>query len=122
MTMSSYPTSNPSTSSSYGSGSSSSSTTGGSDTLERLSERAEAAADRVGPMLDRLSSRTQESMHRGVDAMRDASERLRERANRASDMTVGYIQQEPIKSVLMAALVGAAVVGIAGMLARWRRP
>ncbi|HKX42897.1 MAG TPA: hypothetical protein VJO99_17200 [Burkholderiaceae bacterium] len=118
MTMSTYPsTTNPSTSSSYGS---SSSTSSGGDALDRLSDRAEAAVDRAGPMLDRLSSRTQESMHRGVDAMRDASDRLRERAGRASDMTVGYIQQEPVKSVLIAAAVGAAVFGIAGLVTRWR--
>ena len=115
--MTSQSAANPSTSSPYGSSSmSSDSTMRPGDPLDRLADRAEAVADRIGPVLDRWSSRTQDSMHRGVDAMRGASAKLRDQANHASDVTVGYIQHEPVKSVLIAAAVGAAAVGIAGLL------
>jgi ElaB/YqjD/DUF883 family membrane-anchored ribosome-binding protein len=88
------------------------------DMLDRMSDRAEDLADRAAPVLDRWASRAQDSMHHGVDAMRDASDRLRRQANHASDMTVGYIQHEPVKSVLIAAAAGAALIGIAALLAR----
>jgi ElaB/YqjD/DUF883 family membrane-anchored ribosome-binding protein len=57
---------------------------------------------------------------RGVDAVRGSSQQLRERARRASDSTVGYIKDEPVKSVLIAAVAGATLSALASLLMRPR--
>lgn len=46
---------------------------------------------------------------------------IREQAQKASDSTVAYIQEQPVKSVLIAAATGAAVTLAIGLLSRSRR-
>lgn len=54
------------------------------------------------------------------DGMRDVSHHVQQRALRVSDNTVGYIRDEPVKSVLIAAATGAALVALVGLLSRSR--
>ncbi|HOB93573.1 MAG TPA: hypothetical protein PK306_02910 [Aquabacterium sp.] len=49
---------------------------------------------------------------RSLDAMREGSELVRERARRAGERSVGYIRDEPVKSVLVAAAAGAALMAL----------
>jgi len=58
---------------------------------------------------------------RGVDAVRGSSQQLRERALRVSDSTVGYIRDEPVKSVLIAAIAGATLCAMVTLLIGSRR-
>jgi ElaB/YqjD/DUF883 family membrane-anchored ribosome-binding protein len=48
-------------------------------------------------------------------------EQLRERSLRTRDSAATYIQHEPIKSVLIAAAVGAAVMGLLTVFSHPRR-
>ena len=60
-----------------------------------------------------------------MEAVRDTSQQLRERALQAQDMTVAYVKDEPIKAMLIAAATGAAADGHgqhARPLARLRHP
>ena len=57
---------------------------------------------------------------RGMEAVRDSSQQLRERAMQAQDMTVAYVKDEPIKAMLIAAATGALLMGIISMLGRSR--
>jgi len=50
----------------------------------------------------------------------DGSLRLRDRAHRASDHTVGYIRDEPVKAILIAVAAGAAIAALASLLSRSR--
>jgi ElaB/YqjD/DUF883 family membrane-anchored ribosome-binding protein len=54
------------------------------------------------------------------NGIRDVSQNLQDRALRVSDNTVGYIRDEPVKSVLIAAATGAALVALVGLLSRSR--
>ena len=58
---------------------------------------------------------------RGLDALRDTSHDLRQRAERVSHQTESYIQDRPMKSVLIAAAAGAALTALVAMLAASRR-
>ena len=49
-----------------------------------------------------------------------ASAIVRERAHEASESTRGYIRDEPIKSVLVAAAAGAALATVLTVMARSR--
>jgi len=64
------------------------------------------------PMLSRMNQRAREMAHDGYDAARERAAALRDRGAQAVDSTRGYVQDEPIKSLLIAAAVGAAVIAL----------
>lgn len=87
------------------------------DGIDRAGQAAEDAVrqahERVTPAAVRLASQAEDLAQRGLDVMRDGSQRLRERASDATDRGVRYVQEEPIKAVLIAAAAGAALTVIA---------
>ncbi len=68
-----------------------------------------------------MNSSTQtaeEALHNGMQSVQQSAEQLRKKATQANDMAVGYIRQEPIKSVLIAAATGAALMALVGLISR----
>lgn len=88
--------------------------------LDRLDGRVDSAHDRAAPLLNRLSNQAEATARRGVETMRDTSAQIRERALKASDNTVGYIKDEPLKAMLIAAAAGAALMALLGLIGRSR--
>ncbi len=76
--------------------------------------------DRAAIATDRASEQALGAAQRGVAAMRDGSHQLVDRAHQASDRTVTYIQHEPVKSMLIAAATGAALMALVGLMTRSR--
>lgn len=81
-----------------------------------------------GNMIDRAAQRSEAAIHTGAEAaaqvldeLRDSTREARIRARRAGARTVGYIQDEPVKSMVMAAAAGAALVLLLGLGSRARR-
>lgn len=68
------------------------------------------------PMLERASAMA----HRGMDNVRETSHQLRIKAEHASDTTVNYIKEEPVKAVLIAAATGAALMALVSLVSRSR--
>jgi ElaB/YqjD/DUF883 family membrane-anchored ribosome-binding protein len=64
------------------------------------------------PMISRVTERARGYAHDGYDAARQAASDLRDRGARAVDSTRGYVRDEPVKSLLIAAAVGAAVIAL----------
>lgn len=58
--------------------------------------------------------------HRGLTAVQEGAVQLRNKAQDAGDVTVRYIQTDPIKAVLIAAATGAALMALAGLISRAR--
>jgi ElaB/YqjD/DUF883 family membrane-anchored ribosome-binding protein len=56
-----------------------------------------------------------------VAAVKESTQQLREKAVQASDTTVSYIRDEPIKAMLIAAATGAALMALVGLLGRSSR-
>lgn len=54
----------------------------------------------------------------GVNTVREAQQSVRDSADRATHISVHYIQQAPIKSVLIAAASGALLVTLLGLMRR----
>jgi ElaB/YqjD/DUF883 family membrane-anchored ribosome-binding protein len=75
----------------------------------------------TAPLLDRASERASALAQRGLDAVRDSSQQLREQAHRASDGTLGYIRDEPLKSILFAAATGAALMALLSLMGSSRQ-
>jgi ElaB/YqjD/DUF883 family membrane-anchored ribosome-binding protein len=90
------------------------------DALDRLSDQVHHAHDESAPRLVRMAEQAETLARRGVDALRDRSHQLRVRASDASDHTLAYIREEPMKSVLIAAAAGAAVAALASYMSRTR--
>ena len=74
----------------------------------------------TAPLLNNAVDQATALAHNSMNAVRDSSRRLREQARMASDQTVGYIKDEPVKSMLMAAAAGAVLMGLINLLGRSR--
>lgn len=88
------------------------------DALDSLSGTVSDLQGRAGPMLSKVGNQAEALARQGLDAVRGSTAHVRERAMRASDHTVGYIKDEPIKSMLIAAATGAVLMGLIGLLTR----
>src|SRR6195952_605902 len=88
--------------------------------LDRVSDKVEEARSQAAPLLNKVTSQAEAPARRGMEAVRDTSQQLRERALQASDMTVSYVKDEPIKAMLIAAATGALLMGIISLISRSR--
>ncbi|MEO6897915.1 MAG: hypothetical protein ABI218_14860 [Caldimonas sp.] len=88
--------------------------------LDRMSEKVDEVRSQAAPILNKVTSQAEAAARRGMDAVRDTSQQLREKATQASDMTVAYVKDEPIKAMLIAAATGALLMGIISMMSRSR--
>lgn len=79
--------------------------------LRETRQDAAALVDHAGQTAGALAQR-------GARVLRDTSLGLRDSAQRASDSTAMYIKDEPLKSMLIAAATGAALMALVGMLTR----
>ncbi len=68
---------------------------------------ASQAIDNIGKVVDQ-----------GMNQVRETTHQLRENAARASAGTVDHIRQDPVKSVLIAAAAGAALMALVSLLTR----
>ena len=64
------------------------------------------------PLLSRVTQQAKGYANDGYDAARQQAAALRERGERAVESTRGYVRDEPVKSLLIAAAVGAAVIAL----------
>jgi ElaB/YqjD/DUF883 family membrane-anchored ribosome-binding protein len=90
------------------------------EAVDSLSDTAQDFKDQAAPVLNRVAAKAEELARRSADVMRDRSEAIRERALRSSDATIGYIKDEPLKSILIAAAAGAALMALVTLLGRNR--
>ena len=88
--------------------------------LDRLQNGIDSASDAAPAAFSRAAARMDELSRRTIERARQASGQVREQAHRASDVTVGYIKDEPYKAVLIAAAAGALAAGLLGWLSRSR--
>lgn len=86
--------------------------------LDTMSGTVHELRQQVSPLIERAGEQASALAHRGIEAVRDRSQQVRDQAQRAADHTVGYIRHEPVKSVLIAAAAGALVVALVSLLRR----
>jgi ElaB/YqjD/DUF883 family membrane-anchored ribosome-binding protein len=82
--------------------------------MDGMADTMKSLHDQTAPLLDRAS----EVAKRGVSAARETSNELMTKAHRASDHTVGYIKDEPVKAMLIAAATGAALMALMSVMSR----
>ena len=86
------------------------------DALDNLAQAIHDLRRQATPLLDQASRRVNVMVHRGIDSVRESSHQLRIKAEHASENTVSYIQHEPVKSVLIAAATGAALMALISLV------
>ncbi len=64
---------------------------------------------RAEPLVGQLSSRAQQLARQGMDLAANAGARAQESWARYADVTTGYVVRQPVRSVLVAAAVGAGL-------------
>jgi ElaB/YqjD/DUF883 family membrane-anchored ribosome-binding protein len=84
--------------------------------LDGLAGSVQDLRQQAAPLLNRATEQASVLAQRGVDAVREGSRQVRDQAQRASDGTLHYVRQEPVKSILIAAAVGATLMAL---LSRW---
>lgn len=88
------------------------------DTTHTLVEQASESADAAIQSTQRLAHQALEGVSHSLQSARD---QVREGAAQVSDRTVTYIRDEPVKSMLIAAATGAAIVALARFAGRSSR-
>jgi ElaB/YqjD/DUF883 family membrane-anchored ribosome-binding protein len=86
--------------------------------IDKFTHTAHDLREQVSPMIERAGEQASALAQRGMETVRERSQQLRNQAVRASDHTVGYIRDEPVKSVLIAAAAGAVLVALLRLLRR----
>ncbi len=87
-------------------------------TLDGLSSSVHQMQDAAVPAINRAAAQVGDFAQRGLDAARDSTQQVRDRASQLSASTVDYIKDEPVKAVLIAAATGAALMALLSMVRR----
>ena len=77
-----------------------------------------AMADQVAPQLEHAAEQAGALLKSGIDSVRETSQQVSDRAQHASSRAVHYIKDDPIKSILIAAATGAALMALIGLVNR----
>jgi ElaB/YqjD/DUF883 family membrane-anchored ribosome-binding protein len=91
------------------------------EALDGLAGTVQDMRQQAAPLLSRVTEQASALAQRGLDAARDRVEPLREKALQASDSTVSYIKDEPVKAMLIAAAAGAALMAMLSLMSRSSR-
>jgi ElaB/YqjD/DUF883 family membrane-anchored ribosome-binding protein len=82
--------------------------------MDGMADTMKNLHDQTAPLLDRAS----EVAKRGVNSARQTSNELLNKAHQATDTTVSYIKDEPVKAMLIAAATGAALMALMSAMSR----
>ncbi|HSI59517.1 MAG TPA: hypothetical protein VLA16_18285 [Ideonella sp.] len=94
--------------------------TAANNTLDHLSGTVEHLRQRVPTALTGAAAQIEELKQRSLERARQAKLEVSNRLSQAGERTVGYVRDEPVKSMLIAAGTGAAVAMLIAFLARSR--
>ena len=86
--------------------------------LDGLAGSVKQMQNLAAPAIHRVGDQAQALAQRGLDAARDGSQQLRDKARQWSDGASGYVQHDPLKAVLIAAATGAALMALLSLMHR----
>ena len=87
-------------------------------TIKDLTDEASAVRAQGSEAVRQLVSGTNSLATHGMDVVREGAHQVREKSAHLRDATTTYIQHEPVKSMLMAAAAGAALMGLLALFSR----
>jgi len=90
------------------------------EALDSLAGAMQDLRHQATPVLERASGQVSDMAHRGMDSVRETTHQLRLKAEHASEGTVNYIKNEPVKAILIAAATGAALMALINLISHSR--
>ncbi|SDP46370.1 hypothetical protein SAMN05216303_104364 [Rhodoferax sp. OV413] len=90
------------------------------DTLDHLANTVHGLRAQAAPLLNRASEQASALLQQSKEAVQDSSAKVKAQAQRASDSTLNYIKDEPVKAVLIAAVIGAGLAALVHLAGRSR--
>jgi len=90
------------------------------EALKSLTDAMQDLRHQASPVIERATEGVSALAHRGLESVRETSHHLRVNAEHASDSTVNYIRHEPVKSVMIAAATGAALMALVSLVGHSR--
>jgi ElaB/YqjD/DUF883 family membrane-anchored ribosome-binding protein len=79
------------------------------EALDQAEEKIREMRHSVDPMVDMMSAKAQKLARQSLDIAADARQKAQKSLSRYADVTTRYVSEQPLRSVLIAAAVGAAV-------------
>lgn len=79
------------------------------DALDRAESKVRELRGQVDPVVDMLASKAQKLARHSLDLASEAKERAEQSLKRAAGVTTRYVSEQPVRSILIAAAVGATV-------------
>lgn len=79
------------------------------DALQKAENKVRELRGQVDPMVDMLASKAQKLARQSLDLASEAKQRAQQSLSQAAGATGRYVSEQPLRSVLIAAAVGAAV-------------
>ena len=87
-----------------------------SNVLDSASERLTAARSRAGEAIDSLNQRAHEYARVGLEKAGETRDRAKRQVQHAADVTSHYVEEQPLRSVAIAAGVDALTAAVLLML------
>jgi ElaB/YqjD/DUF883 family membrane-anchored ribosome-binding protein len=79
------------------------------EALDQAEDKIRELRGSVDPMVDKLADTAQKLARQSMDMATEAKHKAQESLARYTDVTTKYVSEQPLRSVLIAAAVGAAV-------------
>lgn len=79
------------------------------DALDKAESKLRQLRGNVDPVVDMLASKAQKMARHSLDLASEAKDRAEQSLKRAAGVTTRYVSEQPVRSILIAAGVGAAV-------------
>lgn len=79
------------------------------DALDKAEDKVRELRGSVDPMIDALATKAQKLARQSLDMAAEAREKAQQSLTRYASATSQYVSEQPVRSVLIAAAVGAAV-------------
>ena len=77
--------------------------------LDKAEDKVRELRSNVDPLVDRFSAKAQQLARQSFDMAAEAKDMAQKSLSRYSAVTSQYVSEQPVRSVLIAAAVGAAV-------------
>lgn len=88
--------------------------------LDSLAGNVKDMRQYAAPILANAEGQVRDLVQSGQEAVRHTSHQIAEAARHARDGTVGYVKDEPVKAMLIAAATGAALMALVSMVSHSR--
>lgn len=79
------------------------------DALDRAEDKVRELRGNVDPMIEALATKAQKLARQSLDMAAEAKEKAQQSLSKYATATTQYVSEQPVRSVLIAAAVGAAV-------------